>query len=65
MCRANISFPRSLPPLIIALFPGQQRSLGKLKAERINLANQVASLINDFGPKLYEDFDEVSARNIS
>ncbi|KAF8188418.1 glycerol-3-phosphate O-acyltransferase [Pholiota molesta] len=49
----------SLPPLIIALFPGQQRSLDKLKADRINLANQVASLINDFGPKLYDDFDEV------
>jgi hypothetical protein len=54
----NVSL-RSLPPLIIALFPGQQRSLDKLKADRINLANQVASLINDFGPKLYDDFDEV------
>lgn len=57
-----VIFRRSLPPLIIALFPGQQRSLGKLKAERINLANQVASLINDFGPKLYDDFDEVRNR---
>jgi hypothetical protein len=55
----NIKFQRSLPPLIVALVPGQQRSLDKLKAMRIDLSNQVASLINDFGPKLYDDFNEV------
>jgi len=49
---------RSLPPLIVALAPGQQRSLDKLKAMRIHLANEVAKLINDFGPKVYENFDE-------
>jgi len=55
----NIKPQRSLPPLIVALVPGQQRSLDKLKAMRIDLSNQVASLINDFGPKLYDDFNEV------
>lgn len=55
----NVNFQRSLPPLIVALVPGQQRSLDKLKAMRIDLSNQVASLINDFGPKLYDDFNEV------
>jgi hypothetical protein len=55
----NIKLRRSLPPLIVALVPGQQRSLDKLKAMRIDLSNQVASLINDFGPKLYDDFNEV------
>ena len=43
----------------MALIPGQQRSLEKVKAMRIDLANQVASLINELGPKLYEDFNEV------
>jgi len=50
---------RSLPPLVLALAPGQQRSLDKLKAMRIHLAGEVANLINDFGPKVYENFDEV------
>lgn len=50
---------RSLRPLIVALVPGQQRSLDKLKAMRVQLSNEVAELINDFGPTLYEDFNEV------
>jgi glycerol-3-phosphate O-acyltransferase/dihydroxyacetone phosphate acyltransferase len=50
---------RSLRPLIVALVPGQQRSLDKLKAMRVQLSNEVADLINDFGPTLYEDFNEV------
>jgi len=45
--------------LIIALIPGQQRSLDKLKTTRLRLANEVAAVINEFGPKLYDDFDEV------
>lgn len=55
---AGVDVLKSLPPLIVALVPGQQRSLDKLKALRIQLSNEVASLINDFGPLLYEDFDE-------
>lgn len=47
-----------MPPLIVALIPGQQRSLDNLKATRLDLANQVCSVINDFGPKIYEDFDQ-------
>ncbi|EAU88568.2 glycerol-3-phosphate O-acyltransferase [Coprinopsis cinerea okayama7 len=55
---AGMDVLKSLPPLIVALVPGQQRSLDKLKATREHLSNEVASLINDFGPRLYEDFDE-------
>lgn len=43
----------------MALMPGQQRSLDKLKATRLHLSNQVADLINDLGPELYDDFDKV------
>jgi glycerol-3-phosphate O-acyltransferase/dihydroxyacetone phosphate acyltransferase len=55
---------RSLRPLIVALIPGQQRSLNKLKATREQLSNEVADVINEFGPRLYDDFDEVCDLNI-
>ncbi|KAJ7069979.1 hypothetical protein C8F01DRAFT_977427 [Mycena amicta] len=55
---AGMDVLKSLPPLIAALVPGQQRSLDKLKAMRVQLANEVSSLINDFGPELYPDFNE-------
>lgn len=50
---------RSLPPLIIALVPGQSRSLDKLKAMRVQVTNELVEVVNEFGPKIYEDFDEV------
>jgi hypothetical protein len=52
-------YVRSLRPLIVALIPGQQRDLDKLKTMRVQLSNEVADLINDFGPTLYDDFNEV------
>lgn len=55
---AGVDVLKSLRPLIVALVPGQQRSLDKLKAMRVQLSNEVADLINDFGPTLYEDFNE-------
>ncbi|KAG5643476.1 hypothetical protein DXG03_000864 [Asterophora parasitica] len=55
---AGVDVLKSLRPLVVALVPGQQRSLDKLKVFRVKLSNEVADLINDFGPKLYEDFNE-------
>ncbi|KAF8654085.1 hypothetical protein AX16_003618 [Volvariella volvacea WC 439] len=55
---AGMDVLKSLRPLVIALIPGQQRYLDKLKEMRLNLTNEVASVINDFGPRLYEDFDQ-------
>lgn len=52
---------RSLRPLVVALIPGQQRSFDKVKAMRVRLSNEVSDVINEFGPKLYDDFDQVSA----
>ncbi|KAJ7155997.1 glycerol-3-phosphate O-acyltransferase [Mycena crocata] len=48
----------SIRPLIVALFPGQQRSLDKLKVMREQLSNEVVELINTFGPRLYDDFNQ-------
>ncbi len=31
---------------------------------RLHLANEVAKLINDFGPKVYENFDEVGSSSV-
>ncbi|KAJ7687696.1 hypothetical protein B0H17DRAFT_1069517 [Mycena rosella] len=55
---AGMDVLKSLPPLIVALIPGHQRSLDKLKAMRVHLSNEVSDLINEFGPNLYEDFNE-------
>ena len=50
---------RSLPPLITALIPGQSRSLDKLKAMRVQVTNELVEVVNEFGPKIYDDLDEV------
>jgi len=55
---AGMDVLKSLRPLIVALLPGQQKSLDKLKAQREYLANEVAAMINDYGPKIYEEFDK-------
>ncbi|KAF5391440.1 hypothetical protein D9757_001918 [Collybiopsis confluens] len=55
---AGMDVLKSLRPLIVALVPGQQRSLDNLRAMREQLSNEVAAVINDFGPKLYDDFNQ-------
>jgi hypothetical protein len=49
-----------LRPLVVALVPGQQQLLDQLKEKRLHLSNEVAELINEYGPKMYQNFDEVS-----
>ncbi|KAG6850236.1 hypothetical protein H0H93_016083 [Arthromyces matolae] len=55
---AGMDVLKSLRPLVVALVPGQQRDLDKLKRIREELSHELADLINDFGPKLYDDFNE-------
>jgi hypothetical protein len=50
---------RSLRPLVISLIPGQEKQLDKLKEMRRQLQKEVSDTIDEFGPKLYEDFDDV------
>jgi glycerol-3-phosphate O-acyltransferase / dihydroxyacetone phosphate acyltransferase len=38
--------------------PGQQQYLERLKAMRQSLSNELMDVINEFGPKLYDDFDK-------
>jgi hypothetical protein len=42
------------------LIPGQEKQLEKLKEMRLELQKEVCETIEEFGPKLYEDFDDVS-----
>lgn len=55
---AGMDVLKSLRPLILALGPGHQRDLDKLKEVRMRLSNEVVDVINEFGPKLYDDFDQ-------
>ncbi|KAF5365754.1 hypothetical protein D9758_003306 [Tetrapyrgos nigripes] len=55
---AGMDVLKSLRPLVVALIPGQQRSLEKVKAMREHLSNEVAGVINDLGPQLYTDFNQ-------
>jgi len=54
---AGMDVLKSLRPLVVASIPGQSRSLNLLKAMRVEVSNQLAEVIREFGPKLYTDFD--------
>ncbi|KAI0818588.1 glycerol-3-phosphate O-acyltransferase [Irpex lacteus] len=56
---AGMDVLKSLRPLVVALLPGHQRHLDKVKEMRVKLSNQLVEVINEFGPKIYEDFNEV------
>ncbi|CCL99138.1 uncharacterized protein FIBRA_01153 [Fibroporia radiculosa] len=55
---AGMDVLKSLRPLVVTLAPGQSRSLDQLKAMRAKVSNELAEVINEFGPKLYDDFDQ-------
>jgi len=42
----------------VSLVPGQQQYLERLKVMRRRLSNELMDVINEFGPKLYDDFDK-------
>ncbi|KIK58616.1 hypothetical protein GYMLUDRAFT_170760 [Collybiopsis luxurians FD-317 M1] len=56
---AGVDVLKSLGPLIMALIPGQQRSLERLRNTRERLSNEVMSLIQEFAPRLYDNFEKM------
>jgi glycerol-3-phosphate O-acyltransferase / dihydroxyacetone phosphate acyltransferase len=42
----------------VSLMPGQQQYLERLKVMRQALSTELMDIINEFGPKLYNDFDK-------
>ncbi|KAI0054033.1 glycerol-3-phosphate O-acyltransferase [Auriscalpium vulgare] len=55
---AGMDVLKSLRPLIVALAPGQQQYLNRLKLMREQLSTELGEVINEFGPQLYDDFDK-------
>ncbi|KAI0091747.1 glycerol-3-phosphate O-acyltransferase [Irpex rosettiformis] len=55
---AGMDVLKSLRPLVIALVPGQQRSLDELKSMRVQLSNELMEISEEFGPKVFDDFEE-------
>ena len=55
---AGMDVLKSVRPLVVALVPGQQRLFDNLRTMRQKLSNEVADVINEYGPKLYDDFDQ-------
>ncbi|TRM59370.1 hypothetical protein BD626DRAFT_508115 [Schizophyllum amplum] len=53
---AGMDVLKSLPPLIVSLVPGQQKTLVSLKRTRQELSERLTEVINDLGPQIYEDF---------
>ncbi|KZT56765.1 hypothetical protein CALCODRAFT_454025 [Calocera cornea HHB12733] len=56
---AGMDVFKSLRPLLLAVLPGHHKRLEKLKQTRADLSNEISSVIDEFGPKLYgKDFDQ-------
>ncbi|KAL1743957.1 hypothetical protein HDZ31DRAFT_64566 [Schizophyllum fasciatum] len=55
---AGMDVLKSLPPLIMALVPGQQKALSKLKRTREDLATRLTAVVDELGPQLYDNFEK-------
>jgi len=50
---------KSLQPLFLACLPNGRRETEKLRTERLNLQREINNLIDEYGPKLIENFDSI------
>lgn len=55
---AGMDVAKSLRPLFLSLWPGNQREVDKLRRMREGLTNDITDIIDEFGPQLYENFDK-------
>lgn len=62
---AGMDVAKSLRPLFLSLWPGNQREVNKLRVMREGLSNELSDVIDEFGPQLYANFDQVSHANRS
>lgn len=44
--------------MFLSLWPGNQHEVKKLRKMREELAEEISELVDEFGPKLYENFDK-------
>ncbi|CAG8502417.1 6821_t:CDS:2 [Paraglomus brasilianum] len=57
LLETGLDIYRSLRPLFLSLLPGNQPSIQNLRHEREKLSQDLTALINEYGPKIYDDFD--------
>ena len=55
---AGMDVAKSLRPLFLSLWPGNQREVDKLRDMRESLSNDISDIIDEFGPQLYENFNQ-------
>ncbi|ORX35994.1 putative glycerol-3-phosphate O-acyltransferase [Kockovaella imperatae] len=55
---AGMDVAKSLRPLFLSLWPWNQREVDRLRMMREGLANDISDIIDEFGPKLYENFEQ-------
>jgi len=56
---AGMDVFKSLRPLFLSLWPGNQREVDKLREMREGISNDLSDIIDEFGPQLYENFEQV------
>ncbi|KAK4703873.1 hypothetical protein P7C70_g2342, partial [Phenoliferia sp. Uapishka_3] len=47
---------KSLRPLFLSLLPNDSKQLEDLRRMRINLRHEISDVVDEFGPKLFDDF---------
>ena len=57
---AGMDVFKSLRPLFLSLWPGNQREVNKLREMRAGISNELSEVVDEFGPQLYENFERVS-----
>ncbi|WVF70519.1 hypothetical protein IAT40_005309 [Kwoniella sp. CBS 6097] len=53
---AGVDVFKSLRPLFLSLWPGSQREVNKLRQMRESVSNEISEVIDEFGPKMYQNF---------
>jgi len=62
---AGMDVAKSLRPLFLSLWPGNQREVNRLREMREGISNELGEVIDEFGPQLYENFNQVRRVSIS
>ncbi|OUM61425.1 hypothetical protein PIROE2DRAFT_66406 [Piromyces sp. E2] len=55
----GIDLYKSLQPLFLACLPDGRRETEKLRMERLSLQREINQLIDEYGPRLIENFDSI------
>ncbi|PWN49373.1 hypothetical protein IE53DRAFT_380607 [Violaceomyces palustris] len=54
----GIDIYKSLPPLFVSLLPGNHKVILDLQRTRVQISKDLHTLIDEFGPQVWDDFEE-------